>query len=65
LIKELQQMFWNLEIVKQQIMDLNRNVDRSMLVHQTLENGISCYRTWYEEKKKATSVQTTFDKYFF
>jgi hypothetical protein len=31
---------------------------------RTLENGISCYRKIYEEKKKATSVQTTLNKYF-
>jgi hypothetical protein len=31
---------------------------------RTLENGTSCYRKTYEEKKKATSVQTTLYKYF-
>jgi hypothetical protein len=62
--KELEQMFRNLETVKQQIMDLDPNVETSMLVHRTLENGISCYRKMYEEKKKATSVQTTLEKYF-
>jgi hypothetical protein len=35
-----------------------------LTVRRTLENGISCYRKMYEEKKKATSVQTTLDKYF-
>jgi hypothetical protein len=35
-----------------------------LTVRQTLENGISCYRKMYEEKKKATSVQMTLDKYF-
>jgi hypothetical protein len=64
LIKELQQMFRNLEHVKQQIADLDPNVERSMLVRRTLENGISCYRKLYEDKKKATPVQTTLDKYF-
>jgi hypothetical protein len=64
LIKELEQMFRNLEIVEQQIMDLDPNVERSMLVRRTLETGISCYRKMHEEKKKATSVQTTLDKYF-
>jgi hypothetical protein len=49
---------------KQQIMDLDPNVERSMLVRRTLENGISCCREMYEEKRKATSVQTTLDKYF-
>jgi hypothetical protein len=57
-------MFRNLETVKQLIMGLVPNVKRSMLVRQTLENGISCYRKMYEEKKKATSVQTTLDNYF-
>jgi hypothetical protein len=45
-------------------MDLDPNVERSMLVRRALENGISCYRKMYEEKKKVTSVQTTIDKYF-
>jgi hypothetical protein len=63
LIKELEQMFRNLETVKQ-IMDSDPNVERSMLVRRTLENRISCYRKMHEEKKKTTSVQTTFGKYF-
>jgi hypothetical protein len=64
LIKELEQMFRNLETVKQQITDLDPNVQRRMLVRRTLQNGISCYRKSCEEEKKATSVQTTLDKYF-
>jgi hypothetical protein len=64
LIKELEQMFRNLETVTQQIMDLDPNLERSMLVRRTLENRISCYRKMYEEKKKATSVQTTLEKNF-
>jgi hypothetical protein len=35
-----------------------------LTVRRTVENGISCYRKMYEEKKNATSVQTTLDKYF-
>jgi hypothetical protein len=57
-------MFRNLETVKQQIMDLDPNLERNMLVRRTLENGISSYRKMYEENKLATSVQTTLDKYF-
>jgi hypothetical protein len=57
-------MFRNSEIVKQQIIGLDPNMDRSMLVRRTLENGTSCYRKLYVEKQKAISVQTTFDKYF-
>jgi nickel-dependent lactate racemase len=57
-------MFQNLETVKQQIVDSNLNVERSMLVRWTLENGISCYRKLYEEKKKAAAVETMHDKYF-
>jgi hypothetical protein len=64
-IKELERMFRNLQTVKQQIMDLDPNVERSMLVRRTLENGISCYRKMYEEEKKATSVQTALDKNIF
>jgi hypothetical protein len=52
LIKELQQMFRNLERVKQQITDLDQNVERSMLVRRTLENGIICYRKLYERKRR-------------
>jgi hypothetical protein len=47
LIKELEQMFRNLETVKQQIMALDPNVERSLLVRRTLENRISCYRKMY------------------
>jgi hypothetical protein len=45
-------------------MNLDPNVERSMVVRRTLENGISCYRKMYGEKKKATSVQTTLGKYY-
>jgi hypothetical protein len=57
-------MFRNSETVKQQIMDLDPNVERSVLVRRSPENGISCYRKMYEEKKEATTFQTTLDKYF-
>jgi hypothetical protein len=40
-----------------------RNV--KLTFRQTLENGISCYRKMYEEKKRAISVETTLDKYFY
>jgi hypothetical protein len=65
LIKELERMFRNLVTVKQQIVDLDPNVERSVLVRRTLENGISCYHKMYEEEKKATSVQTALDKNIF
>jgi hypothetical protein len=64
-MKELEQMFRNLENIKQQIMELDANVKRSKLVCRNIENGISCYRRTYEEKKKATSVQTTLENYFY
>jgi hypothetical protein len=35
-----------------------------LTVRRTPENGISCYRKMYEEKKEAASVQTTLDRYF-
>jgi hypothetical protein len=52
LIKELEQMFRNLETVKHQIMDLDLNVERSILVCRTVENGISCYSKLYEKKRR-------------
>jgi hypothetical protein len=45
-------------------MVLNLNVESSMLVCQTLENGISYFRKLHEEKEKAISVQIMLDKYF-
>jgi hypothetical protein len=45
-------------------MDIDPDMDSSMLVRRTLENGISCYRKLYVEKQKDTSVQTTINKYF-
>jgi hypothetical protein len=65
LIKELEQMFRNLETVKHQIMDLDPNVERSKLVRRALENAISCYRKLHDENKKATSAEMTLAKYFF
>jgi hypothetical protein len=36
-------------------MDLDPNVESSMLVRRIIENGISCFRKFYEAKKKAYS----------
>jgi hypothetical protein len=52
-------MFRNLEADKQQIIDLDPNVERSAVVRRTLENGISFYRKLYK------IVETTLDKYFY
>jgi hypothetical protein len=57
-------MFQTVETVKQQIMDLDPNVEKIMLVHQNQENEISCCHKLYDKKKKATTVQMTPDKYF-
>jgi hypothetical protein len=51
LLKELVQMFQNLGTFKQQIMDLDLNVERNMLVRQALGKGMSCCHKFYEEKK--------------
>jgi hypothetical protein len=51
-----------LETAKQQIMYFDQDVERSMLLRRTLENGFSHYRKLYEEKK-VTYIQTTIDKY--
>jgi hypothetical protein len=64
-MKELEQMFRNLETVKQQIVDLDPNVERSMLVRRTLENGISFYRKKYEEKKKLHLFKRRLTNIFF
>jgi hypothetical protein len=61
---EYEQIWRNLETVKQQIMNLDPNVKRSMLFRRTLANGIICYHKLYESKNKATSVETVLDKYF-
>jgi hypothetical protein len=50
LIKELQQMFQNLENVKQQSMNLDLNMKR-ILVCRNLENGIRSHHKLYEEKR--------------
>jgi hypothetical protein len=52
LIKELKQMFKNLETVSKQIMDLDPNVERSTLVHRIPKNRIRCYHKLHEKKKE-------------
>jgi hypothetical protein len=51
LIKGLKQMFQNLETVKQ-IMYLDLNVERSMLVRQTLGKGISAIVNCMKRKRR-------------
>jgi hypothetical protein len=50
-------MFSNFETVKQQIMALDMNVGRSMLVRMTQESRIGCCHKLREKRKETTSVQ--------
>ncbi|XP_023223840.1 tigger transposable element-derived protein 1-like isoform X1 [Centruroides sculpturatus] len=51
-IKELDGIFHSLELLKQQVMDMDPDVNRSMHVCQGIESQFTCYRKIYSDKKK-------------
>ena len=51
-IKELEDLFQDMEKVKRRLMDIDPDVNRSMKVCRSLEDQLSCYRKIYFEKKQ-------------
>ena len=62
-IKELEDLFQDMEKVKRRLMDIDPDVNRSMKVCRSLEDQLSCYCKIYCEKKQKP-VQLTLDKFF-
>ncbi len=62
-VKELDEFFRDIESAKQKLMDMDPNLQRSMMVHRGIESQIDCYRKIYSEKKQSNSIQLTFDQF--
>ena len=48
----------------QEILQANPNLERSVKKHQGVDKMLALQHQLYNEKKKARTVQTTFDKFF-
>ncbi|XP_043835158.1 tigger transposable element-derived protein 1-like [Dromiciops gliroides] len=62
-LKEFEDIFQALEVVKQKIMDADPDVDRRMQIHQDVDKALCTYQRMYEDLKKEKTIQSTLLKY--
>ncbi|XP_007498102.2 tigger transposable element-derived protein 1-like [Monodelphis domestica] len=63
-LKEFEDIFQALEVVKQKIMDADPNVDRRIQIHQDVDKALCTYQRMYEDLKKEKTIESTLPKYF-
>ncbi|XP_036597382.1 tigger transposable element-derived protein 1-like [Trichosurus vulpecula] len=63
-LKEFEDIFQALEVVKQKIVDADPNVDRRIQIHQDVDKALCTYQRMYEDLKKEKTIQSTLLKYF-
>jgi hypothetical protein len=63
-LKEFEDIFRAVEVVKQQIMDADRNFDRNMQIRRDVDNALCVNQRMYEDLQKEKAVQSTLLKYF-
>uniref|UniRef100_A0A5F8GLC9 Tigger transposable element-derived protein 1-like n=1 Tax=Monodelphis domestica TaxID=13616 RepID=A0A5F8GLC9_MONDO len=63
-LKEFEDIFQALEVVKQKIMDADPNVDRRIQIHQDVDKALCTYQRMYEDLKKEKTIESTLLKYF-
>jgi hypothetical protein len=64
ILKELEDIFRAVEFLKQNIMDADRNLDRSMQIRRDVDKALCVCQRVYEDSKKEKTVQSTLLKYF-
>jgi hypothetical protein len=64
LLKQFEDIFRAVEVVKQQIMDADPNPDRSMQTRRDVDKVLCLYRHTHEDVKKERIVQSMLLKYF-
>ena len=60
--KELSELFHNIESAKDEMLEANPNLERSVTVHQGTDKMFPPYYEWHDEK--ADTVQTTLYNFF-
>jgi hypothetical protein len=63
-LKNFQDIFRAVEVVKQEIMDADHNLNRSMQIRRDVDIAHCVYQHTYEDLKKEKTVQSTPLKYF-
>lgn len=63
-LKELSEIFHNIESAKNKMLGGDSNLERSIKIHQGKEKLPIPYHKLYD-KKKASTVQTTLEKFFY
>lgn len=63
ILKELSEIFHNVESAKDKILEAYPNLEKTMTIHQGTEKMLALYPKLYNEKK-ANIVQTTLNKLF-
>jgi hypothetical protein len=63
-LKEFEDVFRAVEVVKQKIMDADPNLDRSMQIPRDVNKALCVYRHMYEDLKKEKTVQSMLLKHF-
>jgi hypothetical protein len=63
-LKEFEDIFRAVEVVKQKIMDADPNLERSMQIRRDVDKALCVYQHMYEYLKKEKIVQSTLLKYF-
>jgi hypothetical protein len=58
-VKEFEDIFQAVEVVKQQIMDADPNFDRSMQIRRDVDKALIANQHMYEDLKKEKAVQST------
>jgi hypothetical protein len=63
-LKESEDIFRAVEVVKRKIMDADPNLNRSMQISRDVDKALCVYQHIYEDLKKEKTFQSTLLKYF-
>jgi hypothetical protein len=62
-LKEFEDIFQAIEVVKQKIVDADLNLHQSMQIRRDMDKALCVYQHMYEDIKKEKTVQSTLRKY--
>lgn len=63
ILKELSEIFQNIESTKYKMLEVDSNLERNMTIHQSIEKMLALYHKLYD-KKTACTVPTTLDNFY-
>lgn len=62
-LQQFNELFRRSENLKQQVLDIDCDLERSLKVRRLIDKALSCYDVMYEEKKKKKTIQKTLDNF--